>query len=366
MKALHICPDYLGTAVYENLFSSLQTVGIDSEVFTLIHKNKITNGESVGNLKIWDKQFSLIDRIIYFRKQRDIYKKICKEFSINDFKIVHAHTLFSAGFSAYLLSKKYGLPYIVALRNTDVNVFFRYMFHLRNLGRSIMYEAQSIIFISPSYRDFVLDIYIPNGNRQKIFDKSFVIPNGIDKFFLDNKFFAKRKIDKNLIKLIYFGEISANKNIETTIKSCKLLLEKGFSVKFTIVGEILDPKYKTIFANYPFIDSYPKCPKEQIILHLRCSDIFVMPSVYETFGLVYAEAMSQGLPIIYSKGQGFDGQFENSVVGYAVNCYDFRDIAQKVIDLYSNYQQVSERCVSLVDKFNWLSIAKEYKRLYEK
>ena len=94
------------------------------------------------------------------------------------------------------------------------------------------------------------------------------------------------------------------------------------------------------------------------------SDIFIMPSILETFGLVYAEAMSQGLPIIYSTGQGFDGQFKNGVAGYAVNCFDYRDISHKIVDLYKNYQQFSERCVSLVDKFNWLPIANAYKRIY--
>ena len=43
-----------------------------------------------------------------------------------------------------------------------------------------------------------------------------------------------------------------------------------------------------------------------------------MPSRYETFGLVYGEAMSQGLPIIYSKGQGVDGYFKEGTVGYGV------------------------------------------------
>ena len=89
-----------------------------------------------------------------------------------------------------------------------------------------------------------------------------------------------------------------------------------------------------------------------------------MPSILETFGLVYAEAMSQGIPIIYSKGQGFDGQFDNGIVGYAVNCFDYKDISEKIIDLYNNYQQFSEQCLSMVDKFNWSTIAQEYMKIY--
>ena len=40
---------------------------------------------------------------------------------------------------------------------------------------------------------------------------------------------------------------------------------------------------------------------------------FCLPSHAETFGLVYVEAMSQGLPIIY-EGQGFDKQFQDGEV----------------------------------------------------
>ena len=39
-----------------------------------------------------------------------------------------------------------------------------------------------------------------------------------------------------------------------------------------------------------------------------------MPSKYETFGLVYPEAMSRGIPIVYTKNQGFDKYFEDGEI----------------------------------------------------
>jgi glycosyltransferase involved in cell wall biosynthesis len=364
MKVLHICPGYFGSQLYDNLFLALQSINVVNEIFTLPFKNIKYNGEVSINLKVMDKRFNFFERFIYVRKQNIIYKKICKEYSLNEFNIVHAHTLFSAGFSAYLLKRKYGIPYIVAIRNTDINIFFRYMLHLRGLGRTIMNNSHYIVFLSSSYRDFVINNYVTKKHKQKILDKSVVLPNGIDKYFLNNKSVVKKTIKENSIKLIYVGDTDANKNIETTIKACKLLLKKGYLVNYTIVGELLDVAYYKIISKYDFINYHQRCSKEELILYLRSSDIFVMPSINETFGLVYAEAMSQGLPIIYSKGQGFDGQFENGIVGYAVSCFDYKDIANKIIDLYRNYNQFSERCISLVDKFNWLTIAKEYRRIY--
>lgn len=364
MKVLHICPGFFATDLYRKLFLALDHNGVVNEIFTLPYKNFAVKGEKPENITILEKEFNLLQRIIYFKKQLTIFRTIREEYALNEFNIIHAHTLFSAGFTALLLKKKLGLPYIVAIRNTDVNVFFKYMLHLRILGRLIMNNAQNIIFLSPSYRDYVLQKYVSRKRRPLMLGKSVVIPNGIDEYFLDNKFTLKRTIDIKVIRLIYVGTIDPNKNIETTIKACEILIEKGYSVSFKIVGEILHPRYNRMLSRYDFIEYYPSCPKEEVLLYLRKADVFVMPSILETFGLVYAEAMSQGLPLIYSKGQGFDGQFENGTVGFAVNCFDYRDISRKIIELYNNYQQFSERSLSLADKFNWSVIANVYKEIY--
>jgi len=366
MKVLHICPGYLQRQLYDKLISALQYNNVINAVFALSTDNPSFKIENKYKLKILEKKFSIIDRLIYFRKQYIIYRETCKEYSQHEFNVIHAHTLFSAGFSTYLVHKKFKIPYIVSVRNTDINVFFKYMFHLRGLGRIIINNAKNVIFLSPAYRDFVIQKFVSKKNRQIILNKSYVIPNGIDEYFLKNKFTGQRKIDINFIKIIYVGELYPNKNPETTIKVCELLLKKGYNVKFTIVGEILNRRYHEIISKHSFIEYYPKCPKEELVSHLRASDILVMPSIRETFGLVYAEAMSQGLPVIYSIKQGFEGHFENGVVGYAVKSFDYRDISQKIIDLYNNYELFSERCVSLVDRFDWKTIAEQYAKMYGK
>lgn len=211
MKILHICPGYFGAKLYENLFSTLQSMEIVNEVFTLPFKNIIQNGNIPYSLKVWEKKFNLLDRLFYFSKQYKIYKKICAEYSLGTFNLIHAHTLFSAGFSAYLIHKKFGLPYIVAVRNTDVNVFLKYMFHLRIIGCTILHNAQNIIFLSPTYRDFVVIKYIKKKERQKILNKSIIIPNGIDEYFFDNKLIVKKRTNNKLMKLIFIGDIDSNK-----------------------------------------------------------------------------------------------------------------------------------------------------------
>jgi len=81
---------------------------------------------------------------------------------------------------------------------------------------------------------------------------------------------------------------------------------------------------------------------------------------------VYAEAMSQGLPIIYTRGQGFDGQFKEGEVGYSVQYNSAEEISDRVKDILNNYETISKNCIEKVDKFDWDKIAKEYLSIYGK
>src|SRR5690606_2930407 len=47
--------------------------------------------------------------------------------------------------------------------------------------------------------------------------------------------------------------------------------------------------------------------------HFSEADVFVMPSRNETFGLVYVEAMLQGLPILYTSNEGIDGFYKEKI-----------------------------------------------------
>jgi len=60
-------------------------------------------------------------------------------------------------------------------------------------------------------------------------------------------------------------------------------------------------------------------------------------SIIEIFGLVYAETMSYGFPIIYTIGQELDGQFEDGIVGYSMNCFYAEKIADSIEDVINNY-----------------------------
>ena len=90
-----------------------------------------------------------------------------------------------------------------------------------------------------------------------------------------------------------------------------------------------------------------------------------MPSRRETFGLVYVEAMSQGLPVIYTKGQGFDGHFSEGEVGYRVVYNNSKEIAHRILDIQKDYSDISKRAFTHARKFNWNDLSEEYVKIYE-
>jgi glycosyltransferase involved in cell wall biosynthesis len=264
------------------------------------------------------------------------------------------------------MKKRYGIPYIVAVRDTDLNTFFRKMIHLRGLGNKILMEAESIVFLSKPYKDYLIERYVKEKYKDLILRKSYVIPSGIDNFWLENKGSLKTLKSKKGIRLLHVGAISKRKNILTTIKAINILREKGYDVKFTIVGKVVDEGVYKDIQKFDFIKYIPPKPREELLKIYQGNDIFVMPSITETFGLVYSEAMSQGLPVIYTKGQGFDGQFEDGEVGFAVDCFDADEIADRIIEVLDDYETISSKCLHSVDKFKWDSISLKYSRIYQK
>ena len=66
-------------------------------------------------------------------------------------------------------------------------------------------------------------------------------------------------------------------------------------------------------------------PNDKIDTYYNNATAFILPSLSESFGMVYAESLLNGTPILYSRGVlGFDGMFEN--VGVGVNPYSVESI----------------------------------------
>lgn len=364
MRILHINSYYFAGKFYKNLYEEQVRQNLDINVYVPIAKKLESDQFNYGSYTLISRNHNQYERGFFHIKHKKIVVDIKINYDIDTFDILHAHSLFSNGYVAYVLNKEFKVPYIVAVRSTDINVFFKHMLHLRRLGIEILNNAQKIIFLSESYRNILINSYTPYELRDKILKKTVIIPNGIDAFWFDNLYKLKKINQSKIIKIMYAGCINKNKNLVTTLKAIKLLNNKNYKVHFTIVGKIKNKSIYPMIKKQAYVTYINQQPKESLIDLYRKSDVFVMPSKSETFGLVYAEAMSQGLPVIYSKGQGFDRQFEEGVVGYHVDCLNAHDIAQRILDIKDNYKNLSKNCLKLCHKFDWEIIAQTYKNIY--
>ena len=366
MKVVHICSYFTSSGLYPLLFSRLNAALESNDVYYFADNAApppaVADEFKMGTV-IFSPCYPKAARLLFAWKHTLACRDAARKLDLDRYDLQHAHSLFSNGYVAHNLYKKYGTPYIAAVRATDIHVFFKRMPHLRRLGNRILSDARRIVFISPAYRDALLSTFA-KGNAAMIAAKSIVLPNGIDPYWLNNIYRHPPLELGKTIRLIFAGAIDRRKNIEAAIAASDLLVDEGYEIEFTIAGRIADRRYKALIQSRSYINYVGRCDKAALCAHYRASDIFVMPSRRETFGLVYAEAMSQGLPVIYTRGEGFDGFFREGEIGYSVRCDDAQEIAERVKKIRADYPEISARCSENVKIFDWDVIARDYINLY--
>lgn len=374
MNVLQMSASYHLSKLYKNMIRQFDSKNINQTVYTALKDmkykniNKIEDGNNLTY--VYSAPFKRYDSFIYYSKIHKIYKDVIKKVNLDEINLIHAHFLFSDGGVAYKLHENYGIDYIVAIRNTDLNVFFKYGVHVRGYGVNILKKAKKIILISESYRSLILNDYISKKDRAIINDKMITIPNGIDEYWLKNKPEIQRKaiLDEEVIQLIYVGRLDKNKNMKTVFEVMELIEKEKYEVNLKVVGTgELEDELKQL-ANKKELDvkfyGYIKSKTELRKLYKE-SYIFIMPSIYETFGLVYIEAMSQGLPVIYTENQGIYGYFKEGTVGYASDPFNSEEIKENILKILDNYNKISSKAIEEAQKFNWDKITDKYIELYK-
>jgi len=370
MKVLHICNGAQGySPFYKFLFKALKNCGVEQSVIVPVLNKQNIDYEDIS-CQYFYRDSGLIERLRFSRKIKNLTKFAIEQFDIASFDMIHAHTWFSDGAVAYSLYKKYGIPYIIAIRSTDINIFYKYFIHLRALGYNILENASQIIFISPAYQDNFVNHLLSEKNKDKILGKLNIIPNGAFPFWLNNR--HEKTTVSSPTKLLAIGGIYPRKNYLSLCYAVDLLRQDGTEIELTIVGKGAQDhsnylrKIENYIQNKPYIALLENQNQEELLKTYRAHDIFVLPSHTETFGLVYVEALTQGLPIVYTQGQGIDGYFESGKVGYAVDSKNITEIAQAISLAINNYTLLAANIKQLdFSVFDWEQIAERYLKIYQ-
>ncbi|MDR1757880.1 MAG: glycosyltransferase family 4 protein [Bacteroidales bacterium] len=375
MNVLYLAEDYFTSAVHHHLCEELEKQDVNIQLFTvdrpsnrnrslILHDTPCQYTLSVSELsgREW------LYKAVFPYKINTKYRMLSEKVDTSTIMLTHAATLFSEGALSYKLYKEHKIPYIITIRNSDYFFYAKKMPHLWRQGREILQAAKAIVFITPFYQKIFFSHPFFRDLKDSVLQKSIVISNGVNPFWLEN-----RHIMENLAgepyKLLYVGRFEDCKNIPSVVKALLKVREQYPNLKLHIVGGTGN-RQKEIEK---LINRHADCivwhgiitDKIQLRNIYRSCHIFVMPS-FETFGLVYVEALSQGLPILYGKDSGFDGVYPDGMVGFRATKTDSNDIAARIVRLIQARPQILTNIAKLsLDDYQWQNIAKKYKILYE-
>ena len=367
MIVAHIAPDLFGNKVFGTIFEGLakyiekQLVFVPTKYADTKHE-KIVHNDKVEEICLGC--YGFFDRVLFFPKRDKTINSIIEYGSIDSVDLIHAHMLVSSGSVAYEIYRKYKVPYVVSVRGSDVYLFWKYFFFLRPMIVRILVNARYIVFLSPGLKEKILEA-LPRELRKRIEEKSSIVPNGISRtWFLESK---KKKLDDSF-KILFIGELNKNKNILTVIKSVRMLRQKGVNAILIIVGAgPLQSRIEKIANTETWIKFLGYVNKKSDIERIyEESNTLVVPSKVETFGMVYAEAMSKGLPVVYSKKQGISGFFEEGSSGFAVDPNSAKSIVEALLLIMARYSNMSEMAKKNSNHFSLDVVLGQYFRIYQK
>ncbi|MDI9216972.1 glycosyltransferase family 4 protein [Clostridium tertium] len=178
-----------------------------------------------------------------------------------------------------------------------------------------------------------------------------------------------KSIKEKKFRFVTVAYLKKNKRIDLVIEGFNKLKEKYNDIELYIGGD--GPERTNI---QQLIDKYNlnedvhllgEVLREDLPAIMGNSDCFVLPSMYETFGVVYIEALACGVPIIATKCGGPE-DFFNENLGYMINVgklNELYDAMEKIINNNSKFNgnEISEY---IKNRFSRKVIVKELENVY--
>ena len=130
-----------------------------------------------------------------------------------------------------------------------------------------------------------------------------------------------RDIKSKTVEVLFVGRLERRKGIDVLLKTIPIVLKSNGDISFTIIGD--DPNlFRYFFCEDPEVNNRVKfrgkVSKDELSLAYQSCDIFVAPSYYESFGIIFTEAMAWGKPVVGTKVGGIPDIVEHNKNGILV------------------------------------------------
>lgn len=218
------------------------------------------------------------------------------------------------------------------------------------------YEEADMIAIPSTY---VKKSFIAQGVPT---EKLAQVPYGVD---LDA--FVPGEKDDDTFRVIYAGGMTLQKGVHYLLQAfadlnlprAELLLVGGGN------GE-LDPYFKKYKGTFTWVGGIPQ---RALIRRYQQSSVFVLNSIDDGFGMVMAEAMSSGLPVIATDHTGASDLFEDGKEGFIIPIRDPEALSRKLKYLYDHEEErrnMGTRAIGRVRQgYSWREYGDRMVRAYE-
>ncbi len=338
MKILHLVPSYLPAYKIGGPIWSVHN--LNKELVKMGHKVTVvtTNTDAGAIMKVPVGQAVDVDgvRVFYFPVRFPrfwYYSPAARSFlkqHMAEYDLIHITSVFL--YFSYIgakLAGKFGKPYIVSPRGSlmreplKMKSPLKKRLYLAFVEKKALANAAALHFTAAAEKDEYERAGLPLRS-------SFVVPNALDASVLDKLdptpvFRKKFRLSDRKKLVLFLSRLNWKKGLDTLVPAFKKVVEKEPETILVLVGSD-DDGYKknvqSLINNYKLQDSIlftGMLLGGDKAAAFRDSNVFVLPSYSENFGMAVVEAMYFGLPVIVTKGVGISPEIEEAGAGLVIN-----------------------------------------------
>lgn len=297
-----------------------------------------------------------IGTVIAFR--RGLIKIIKNLYNRENIDIVHLHSCIWGGIGAVSASRKLNIPLVITEHSS---YYSRYRVKIieKLILRYSFKSANKVISVSNSLRE-IISKYKSNIE---------VIPNMVDCDKVLSIINKKNNLgEEGQFTFLSLCYLKKNKGIDILIRAFSTYF-RGKEVKLIIAGdgperENLENLSKEL-GILEQVEFKGALNRDEVYKVMSNCNIFVLPSRFETFGVVLIEALANGKPVISTRNGG-----ANDIVtdenGILVDIDDIEGLGKAMVDLKLNYNKYNEEEIrkSCINKYSKKIITRQLEKVY--
>ncbi len=214
--------------------------------------------------------------------------------------ILHAHVVFPGGYLAAELGKACGIPVVLTEHTGPFSVHLRFPFQRRAV-RETLHQVAKILAVSPALQQQMY-VFEPNIDIE-------ILGNVVMTNFFQRKETDHGKLQSSEKIFLSVGLMNEGKGFDYLLRSARILLNKGVSSFRLLIGGS-GPDLRKLKKLCSTLEVNTHChflgmlTRPEVRDWMQKSDVFVLPSLAETFGVVVGEAMACGKPVLSTRCGG--------------------------------------------------------------